>query len=55
MCTIVSAPSKWGMDTSPQVYVHVHLITQVQKKNTHAVLEIVRYISCYMLQSDVIV
>ena len=43
------------VDTSLQVYVHLYLITQVQKKNTHAVLEIVRYISCYMLQSDVIV
>ena len=43
------------VDTSLQVYVHVYLITQVPKRNTHAVLEIVRYISSYMLQSDVIV
>ena len=37
------------VDTSLQVYLHVYLITQVQN-NTHSVLTIARYFSCYMLQ-----
>ena len=37
------------VDTNLQVYLHVSVITQVQN-NTHTVLAIAKFFSCYMLQ-----